>query len=240
MTFRVLAAFAIGATVQLGLCGLASAQGSAASPGPMGQEMPGGQEALGELAAPELSPAADRPVLYVTSVEVFRTSAEPKRDIVRVTGLAASGGWGAPQLVPSYAGKPADGIVDLQFVAAPPRLSQDAEGFVPVDAVFALEEGHPFNGVRVRGAENALTVKQIPGVSQATISTNDCADCVGKKLVGAGATQPGQQGSIRQQDLPRLLRVIKPTDGVRGARLNPNRLTLMLGDDDTIVAAFWE
>jgi hypothetical protein len=49
-----------------------------------------------------------------------------------------------------------------------------------------------------------------------------------------------QQGSIRRQDLPKLLRVIRPDDGIRGAWLNPNRLTLMLGEGDMIVAAFWE
>lgn len=243
MVVRGLTAFAIGAAMQVALFGPALAQGSASSPGRAGPGPAYGtsvQEQLGELAAPEASPAADLPVLYITSVEVLRTSAEPRLDVVRVTGLAASQGWSAPQLVPTYAGKPADGIVDLQFIATPPELSQSAEGFVPVDAVFPLEEGHPFNGVRVRAAENAIVVKQIPGSSQATISINDCRDCVGKKLVSEGATQPGQQGSIRQEDLPKLLRVVRPSDGIRGAKLNPNRLTLILGDDGTIVAAFWE
>lgn len=235
MAWRMFAMAAAGAAMQLGLSGAAFAQDGAGPPGATPE-----QAELGEFAAPELSPAADRPVLYVTSVEVFRAQAEPRRDIVRVTGLAATGGWSTPQLVPTYAGKPADGIADLQFVASPPRLSQDAGGFVKLEAVFVMEEGHPFNGVRVRGAENALTVKQIPGISETKISVNDCADCVGKKLVQASAAQPAQQGGIREQDLPRLLRVIRPTDGVRGARLNPNRLTLMLGEDDTIVAAFWE
>ena len=243
MAFRGLTAFAIGAAMQVALFGPAFAQGSASSSVPAGSGPAYGesvQEQLGALASPESSPAADLPVLYITSVEVLRTSAEPTLDIVRVTGLAASQGWSAPQLVPTYAGKPADGVLDLQFIATPPRLSQNAEGFMPIDAVFPLEEGHPFNGVRVRAAENAIVVKQIPGRSETTISVNDCRDCVGKKLVSEGATQPGQQGSIRQEDFPKVLRVIGPSDGIRGTGLNPNRLTLILGDDGTIVEAFWE
>ncbi len=243
MAFRGLTAFAIGAAMQVALFGLAFAQGSASTSVPAGsgpaydESVP---EQLSELAAPDASPAADLPVLYVTSVEVLRTSAEPRLDIVRVTGLAASQGWSAPQLVPTSAGKPADGVLDLQFIATPPRLSQNAEGFVPIDAVFPFEEGQPFNGVRVRASENAIMVKQIPGSGQAAIGVNDCRDCVGKKLVSEGATQPGQQGSIRQEDFPKILRVIRPSDGVRGTRLDPNRLTLILGDDGTIVEAFWE
>jgi len=37
-----------------------------------------------------------------------------------------------------------------------------------------------------------------------------------------------------------LVRVIRPSDGMRGREQNPNRLTLVLSDDNTIVEAFWE
>jgi hypothetical protein len=188
-------------------------------------------------ATPESTRTTDLPVLYVTSVEVLRTSVEPKLDIVRVTGLAASQGWSEPQLVPTYAGKPFDGILDLQLIAAPPDQSQAADGFVPVSAVLTLEEGHPFEGVRVRGSENAVTIKALPGVVRATISVNDCQTCPGKKFVEGGAQQ---QDLIRKDDLPKLLRTIKASDGIRGTELDPNRLTLILGDDNTILEAFWE
>ena len=69
----------------------------------------------------ETTPGTELPVLYVTSVEVMRTSTEPKLDIVRVTGLTGSQGWSAPQLVPTFAGKPLDGILDLQFIATMPQ-----------------------------------------------------------------------------------------------------------------------
>jgi hypothetical protein len=179
-------------------------------------------------------------VLYVTSVEVMRTSTEPKLDIVRVTGLTGSQGWSAPQLVPTYVGKPLDGVLDLQFIATIPQQTQPAEGFVPISAVFPLEEGHLFKGVRVRASENAIEVKQMPGTNQAQINVNDCKDCIGKKFVERGQAQPGQQGVVRQEDLPKVLRWIVPSRGIRGITHNPNRLNLILGDDNTIIAAYWE
>ena len=189
---------------------------------------------------PEVRPSADLPVLYVTSVEILRASAEPQLDIVRVTGLVASEGWSAPELVPTYAGKPFDGILDLELIATPPEHSENADGFVQVSAILPLEEGQPFKGVRVRGAENAIAVKQIPGFSRATININDCANCTGKKFVTGGSEPQSQQGAIRQEDLPKLLRVVKASDGIRGAEHEPNRLTLLLDDDNTILQAFWE
>jgi len=191
-------------------------------------------------AAPESTASVDLPVLYVTSVEILRTSADPKIDIVRVTGLAASQGWGAPQLVPTYAGKPFDGILDLELIATPPDQPQVAEGFAQVSAILPLEEGRPFVGVRVRGSENAIAVTEIPGVVRATISVNDCANCVGKKFAPEGSTLQPQQEVVRKEDLPKLLRMIKASDGIRGSKQDPNRLTLLLGDDNTILEALWQ
>jgi hypothetical protein len=179
-------------------------------------------------------------VLYVTSVEVMRTATEPKLDIVRVTGLTGSQGWSAPQLVPTFVGKPLDGVLDLQFIATMPQQTESAEGFVPIGAVFPLEEGHLFKGVRVRASENAIEVKQMPGTNQAQINVNDCKDCVGKKFAERGQAQQGQQGVVRQEDLPKVLRWIVPSRGIRGITHNPNRLNLILGDDNTIIAAYWE
>jgi len=188
----------------------------------------------------ETTPGEELPVLYVTSVEVVRTSTEPELDIVRVTGLTGSQGWNAPQLVPTFVGKPLDGILDLQFIATMPDQTQPAEGFVPISAVFPLEEDHLFKGVRVRASENAIEVKQMPGVNQPQINVNDCKDCVGKKFVERGQAQPGQQGVVRQEDLPKVLRWIVPSRGIRGITHDPNRLNLILSDDNTIIAAYWE
>jgi hypothetical protein len=244
MRFPRLGVFAIAAAIQVGLAGLAFAQGGpppsgAAPSGSVGQP-PGyagggpGRAAEPTPSTPE-SPGSELPVLYVTSVEVMRTTTEPKLDIVRVTGLTGSQGWSSPQLVPTYVGKPLDGVLDLQFIATEPQQTQPAEGFVSISAVFPLEEGNLFKGVRVRASENAIEVKQMPGINH-----NDCKDCVGKKFVERGQAQPGQQGVVRQEDLPKVLRWIVPSRGIRGITHNPNRLNLVLADDNTIIAAYWE
>jgi hypothetical protein len=243
-TFRRLGAFAIAAALQGSLIGLALAQGAQPSSSPGRQPQTYGAGAGGQMVesaqSTEATPGTELPVLYITSVEVVRTSIDPKLDIVRVTGLTGSQGWSEPQLVPTFAGKPQDNILDLQFIATMPQQTQAAEGFVPIGAVFPLEQGSSFKGVRVRAAENAIELKQIPGSNQAQISVNDCKDCVGKKFVERGQAQPGQQGIVRQEDLPKVLRWIVPSRGIRGITHNPNRLNLILSDDNTIVAAFWE
>ncbi len=241
--FRRLGAFAIAAAMQGSLIGMALAQGGPPS-APSGQPQGYGAGAQGRTVqstpSTETTPGTELPVLYVTSVEILRSGIEPKLDIVRVTGLTSSQGWSAPQLVPTFAGKSSDDILDLQFIATMPSQSEKAEGFVPIGAVFPVEQGHPFKGVRVRASENAIEVKQIPGSSQAQISVNDCKDCVGKKFVERGQAQTGPQGVVRQEDLPKVLRWIIPSRGIRGITHNPNRLNLILSDDNTIVAAYWE
>jgi hypothetical protein len=231
-----LCAFAVVAALQIGEPGVAFSQGAAPPSGAGG----GTGQAVEATSATEGTPGTDLPVLYVTSVEVMRTATEPKLDIVRVTGLTGSQGWSAPQLVPTYIGKPLDGILDLQFIANMPEQTQSADGFVPISAIFPLDQGHLFKGVRVRASENAIEVKQLPGVNQAQINVNDCKDCVGKKFAERGQAQSGQQGVVRQEDLPKVLRWIIPSRGIRGITHNPNRLNLILGDDSTIIAAYWE
>ncbi|HWD57596.1 MAG TPA: hypothetical protein VG308_04910 [Stellaceae bacterium] len=179
------------------------------------------------------------PVLYVTGIEVIHGTLEPKIDIVRVTGLVSSAGWTGPQLVPFFYGKPADDILDLQFIAASPEQSQKAEGFMPISADFALEAGHSFKGVRVRAYGNALELKQMNGSAQAQVKASDCKDCVGKKFVDKGQGQAGA-GIVYGGDLPPDYRAIAPTHGVKGQVHNPNRINLILDSDNKVVMAFWE
>lgn len=240
---RGVASLTISAAIQASVIGLAIAQtnlpppASSSAPAYVGAG-PGQVDA--SESAPEAAPSADLPVLFVTDVEILRTAAEPRLDIVRATGFAASQGWSAPQLVPTYAGKPADDILDLELIATPPQQSQNAGGFVPIDAIFPLAPGQAFKGVRVRASENAVTVKQIPGSGHAMLHVNDCKDCVGRKLGLEGQGQPGSPGAISRDELPKIVRVVTPSDGIRGAEENPNRLTLILDEDNTIVEAFWE
>ena len=241
-TVRWFGMLAIGAALHGSLAGFALAQGPAVtSAGPPPEVYEGSNIGESVVTSPtEAEPGTELPVLYVTSIEVMRTQMQPQLDIVRVTGLVGSQGWSSPELVPTYIGKPLDGILDLQLIATMPLQTEPATGFVPINAVFPLEEGHAFRGVRVRGSENAIEVDQIPGVQGTRITINDCRDCVGKKFAERGQAAPGTPSVIRQEDLPKILRWILPNHGIRGITHDPNRLNLLLSGDNTIIAAYWE
>jgi hypothetical protein len=237
-------AFAIVAAIQVGPM-TTTAYGQAPTPSgtASGQLQPSDNYGPGSSAegpSDAASSSVDLPVLFVTSVEILQTGSDPKIDVVSVTGLVASAGWDSPQLVPTYAGKPFDDVLDLQFIATAPGESQLAGGFAVVSAVLPFEPGRSFKGVRVRGAENAIFVQQVPGSNRSVVKANDCKDCLGKKFAAAGQSQPGEQGVVRQEDLPKVLRVIRPSDGIRGTDQDPNRLTLITDDQGIIVEAYWE
>ena len=243
-TFRALCVLAAAGLVPVGALGLAFAQ-AAGGPTPTSPSGPPSYQVAtpGENeGGPEtqVTPQTELPVLYVTGVEIMRSVTEPAIDVVRVTGLAGSQGWSDPQLVPTTVGKPLDGILDLQFIATMPTQSQEATGFFPVGAVFTMEQGHEFKGVRVRASENAIEVDQIPGHAEEAVKVSDCKDCVGKKFAERGKAAPGTPGVVRQEDLPKILRWIPPTRGIRGITHDPNRLNLLLSNDNTIIAAYWE
>lgn len=230
-----------GAIVAMSLAGAALAQGQPGAP--QGRDNTPGYQGTGDdqnTAGPAgATKPVETPVLYVTGIEVIHGTLDPKVDVVRVTGLASSQGWSGPQLVPFFYGKPADDVLDLQFIATPPEQSQKAEGFVPLSASFTLEGGHTFKGVRVRAAGNALTVKQMNGSATAQPKTDDCKECIGKKFVEKGKGQAAA-GTVRGEDLPPDYRPIDPNHGVKGMVHNPNRINLILDDGDKIVMAFWE
>jgi hypothetical protein len=192
-----------------------------------------GQEAAGPAGA---SRPLEVPVLYVTGIDVQRSPLSPPIYEIRVTGLVSSRGWSAPELVPFFYGKPADGILDLQLIATSPTQSQKAEGFVPISAMFTLDAGEAYKGVRVRASADALELNHLPGNVSSEIKVNDCAHCIGKQFVEKG----GGGNGVRAEDLPRHFRVIMPTHGVAGIVHNPNRLDLILDAKHTIVMAFWE
>jgi hypothetical protein len=239
---RMFGAIIAAVVIDSALVGLAFAQGAP----PAGQGAPADASAQqgadqGGAAGPAgASRPLEMPVLYVTGIEVLRSTREPKFDIVQVTGLASSQGWSSPQLVPFFYGKPADDVLDLQLIAASPLQSQKAEGFVPISAMFTLEPGSVFKGVRVRAGANAIELKQLPGVATTAIKANDCKDCIGKKFVEKGKAPAGASDVVHEEDLPRGFRTIAPTHGVAGIVHNPNRLNLILDDKNTIVMTFWE
>ena len=235
-----LALLATFAAVQSGLASLGYGQPSTPTAGQPQSRSNDQPASSTDSVSDEVASSVDLPVIYVTSVDVLETASDPKIDVVSVTGLVSSDGWSFPQLVPTYRGKPFDDVLDLQFIATAPVQSQLATGFVVVSAVFPLEPDHQFKGVRVRAAENAISVPRVPGNNRATTQVNDCKTCLGKKFVPSGQAQSGDQGVVRQEDLPKVLRVIRPSDGIRGADQDPDRLTLVTDDNGTIVEAFWE
>jgi hypothetical protein len=240
-----LTAIVLAAALQVGLSGLAVAQTSQTQSAGQGA---GNSQYQQESDVAQFTPSGASqvapeylPVLYVTSVEVIRTATEPHDEIIFVRGLTGTIGWSQPEVVPLFVGLAADGMLDLQFIAQFPLTSQQAQGFVPISAEFAIAPGHEFKGVRVRGAANVIEVKAIPGMAQAKITAEDCGSCVGKRFAPKGTAAAGTAGVVREEDLPRNFRVIPPTKGVAGITHNMNRLNLVLGDDDkTIVWAFWE
>jgi len=245
MTLSKLCGLAAVAALVTGLAGSAYAQApsaqstaaSAQSGASQGYPQAGSDEnAAGPAGATR---PLEVPVLYVTGIEILHATVEPKITIVRVTGLVSSAGWSGPILVPFFYGKPADDVLDLQFIATSPEQSQKAEGFQPVSADFELAADNPFKGVRVRAYGNALDIKQMNGNVQAQIKTDDCKDCIGKKFVDKGQGQPGA-GVVYGGDLPPDYRPIAPTHGVKGEVHNPNRINLILDADNKIVMAFWE
>jgi hypothetical protein len=240
-----LGAVAAAAILAMGLSGSAFAQQPPAGQGagqsnnaPQGYQQTGSDEnAAGPSGA---SRPMEVPVLYVTGIEVLHTTLDPKVVIIRVSGMTSSAGWSGPQLVPFFYGEPADDVLDLQFIANSPEQSQKAEGFQPITADFELAADNPFKGVRVRAYANALELKSMSGPAATTqIKAADGKDFIGKKFVekGQGAAGPGV---VYGGDLPPDYRPIAPTHGVKGEVHNPNRINLILDDQNKIVMAFWE
>ena len=226
-----------------GLCGLAAAQ--APGPGPDAAQRPGAPP----MDAPPVNGAPDdratrAPVLRITSVEVMRSAHAPVMDIIRVRGLASSPGWEEAELVPLTRGVPADGMLELIFVARAPAEAADASGYEAVEAIFPLETNHPFKGVNVHSASDSVAVTTLPGYAEGKAATEDCGKCVGKTFVAKGASAPAGKSPaelVREEHLPAgTVRVIRPNDGIASADSNPNRLTLIVNKDGKITSAVWE
>lgn len=179
------------------------------------------------------------PVLAVTAVEVMRSALPGGMDIVRARGVVTSGAWGAPQLIPITRGPSADGMLDFVFVASAPEAGAQPGPFMPMETLLPIAAGNPYKGIRVRGATNVVALKALPGLAEAAVPKADCAQCIGKVFAFKGATNVPAD-AIREESLPWQLRIIKVNEGIPSFDVNPNRLSLLLGDDNKIVAALWE
>jgi hypothetical protein len=229
-----------------GALGTAVALSSAKTPAPEANQVPGSIQAAS--LAPQ-SNGADvpepngAPVFHIESVEVMRSTHAPILDVLRVRGLASTGGWEEAELVPLTRGVPADGILQLMLVARAPAEVMDAKGFEVVEAIFPLEPDHPFKGVNVHSANDSLLVTQLPGYAESKVATEDCSQCVGKTFVPRGAHAPAGKSAaelVHEEQLPAHTRVVKHSDGISSADSDPNRLTLILGKDGTVTMAVWD
>jgi hypothetical protein len=183
------------------------------------------------------------PVFWITSVEVIRSTHAPQLDVVRVRGLVPTEGWEAAELVPITKGTPIDGVLDLALVAEAPSDNTDPTSFAEVDAVFAIEPGHPFKGVRVHGSANRVFLNTFPGYAASAAIPKDCVKCTGKLFVAKGQPAPAGRtpdSIIREEDMPRNLRVIRDSEGIGSIDSDPNRLTLMLNEKGEIIMATWD
>jgi hypothetical protein len=179
----------------------------------------------------------EMPAFAVTSVEVLQSTQAPKVSLVVVRGVVTSESWGRASLVPLVRGAPSDGVLDLVLVAEPPTETMPAAGFVPVEAYLPVQPDHPYRGVRVRSATNVIAVRQMPGRAEAAGPVEDCRQCVGRSLAGPGAAPGGD--AIAPGTLPPGTRVIRPEEGIADLHPDPNRLTLLLGDDGHVTEAVW-
>jgi hypothetical protein len=232
---------ALASVVLLGSSGSSSAQKAAGPSAQNYQNSSGSADAAKPEAADAPAPLA--PVLRVTSVEVLRSTHGPTLDIVRVRGLASTGGWEEAELVPLTRGTPPDGILELVFVARAPAEASNATGFEVVEAIFPIESNHPFKGVNVRSATESVRVKEFPGYAEGKAAGEDCAKCVGKVFVAKGASAAASRNAgevVREEQLPAGARVLKPGDGIASADSNPNRLTVVVGEDGRITSAVWD
>jgi hypothetical protein len=235
---------AIAAGLLVGIAGSVWAQSGPAAPAHSGlanQSAGGGPD--GGPSGGDSSPEVRAPVLRITSVEVIRSSHGPTLDIIRVRGLASSSGWEEAELVPLTRGTPADGILELVFVARAPAEAMEATGFEAIEAIFPLETNHPFKGVNVHSASDSVTLTQLPGYAEGKAAGEDCSKCVGKIFVAKGAAVPAGKSAaevMKEEQLPAMTRVIRHSDGIPTADSNPNRLTIVLTKEGRISTAVWD
>ena len=210
-----------------------SAAASDQNPGPDQTASSGGQQ---DEAAESV------PILAVTSVEILHSAHNPDLAVIAARGLTTTDGWQNGTLIPLTSGTPADGVLDLVFVAQAPEDASAPGSYGPIQAVLPIPD-NPFKAIRVRSATNTLTLKDLNGYVEAKGPTETCGPCVGKQFVAKGDTAPAgvaADDTVHEEDLPANTRILKPTDGITDMRANPNRLTIVIGEDGRIVDAIWD
>ena len=97
--------------------------------------------------------------------------------------------------------------------------------------------------MRVHSGSGSVTVKNFPGYADGEKPTEDCSKCVGKYFVAKGAALPSgasEDQVVHEEKMPAKLRVIQASGGLDKIDSDPNRLTIVVGDDGKIITAFWD
>jgi hypothetical protein len=190
------------------------------------------------------SDTADRfPVFAITGVEVLQSKLQPQIQVITVRGLTSADGWSDGELIPLTRGMPPDGVLDLVFVAAAPLESAAPTGYKPMHATLPLSTDFPVKAVRVRSATNSVLLKDLQGTAEATAPIEACTNCVGRHFVAKGAAAPSgmdESQVLHAENLPPNTRIIRATDGIADVNRNPDRLTILVGEDGRVVDAVWE
>ena len=95
----------------------------------------------------------------------------------------------------------------------------------------------------MRGATNSILVHDLPGSAEAKQPVDPCKPCIGKVFVSKGGAVPSGAAPgdiVREEDLPANTRVVHPSDGLASTEPDPNRLTIVIGEDGRIADAAWE
>jgi hypothetical protein len=190
------------------------------------------------------SESGDRfPVFAITGVEALHSKLQPLIQVIAVRGLTSADGWSGGELVPLTRGTPPDGVLDLVFVAEAPLESAAPTGYMPMHALLPLSVDFPVKAVRVRGATNSVLLKDLQGTAEARAPIEPCKACIGRHFVAKGAAVPSGMNEnqvLRADNLPPDSRIIRATDGIADVHRNPDRLAILVGEDDRVVDAVWE
>jgi hypothetical protein len=106
---------------------------------------------------------------------------------------------------------------------------------MPMHATLPLSTDFPVKAVRVRSATNSVLLKDLQGIAEVRTPIEPCKRCIGRHFVARGAAIPSgmdENQVMRAENLPPTRRIIRATDGIADVNRDPNRLTILVDEDD--------
>ena len=112
-------------------------------------------------------------VYSVEHVSFKLLKSNPPQLVVSATGLTSSSGWSDPELATwMYIKPPADGILDLDFIARAPT-GMSLPYLAPIAATLSIVAPDWLRGVRVHAANNAIVEGDKTGGGQPLVAGDD-------------------------------------------------------------------